>query len=321
MVERKCARIAQSAVCLLVVVAALAAPGQAFARDADRSRTAQEVWDAYPLQSATERATAPAGADAGSAAPAAEMAASPSDDVERLALASVLALIAGGITTWLVAMRWPQAQLATTAQAALAPAPAPAPAPDPAPARSSTPELWLHATDAPPAEPPVRPVLASPPPASGSPGPPSPPEPDRAWAAEIEWQLVDGASQFRVAARPVDGADDAIALGESPLLEWPPSGPLSVQALTDGVRALESALVAAGWTPLQRGSAWYAKRFTWQPGARPPAAPAAVRTRHLKLYEAEYAQQVHRTQRLRRTVTSRLIAQGGGEEPAGMTPD
>jgi hypothetical protein len=87
------------------------------------------------------------------------------------------------------------------------------------------------------------------------------------------------------------------------------------------VKLLESTLVAAGWTPLPRGSAWYAKRFTWRPGARPRPTPAtAGRTRHRKLYEAEYARQIDRTQRMRRTVSARLIAQTSGAQPTGTAP-
>jgi hypothetical protein len=168
----------------------------------------------YRLREAPQPAAGDAAAPARTGSGASETATGPSDEVERLALASVLALIAGGLTTWLVTLRRPRAPVAAS------------------------------------------PAMAT------------PPEPDRAWAAEIGWHLVDGESEFSVVARPVDGGAEPITLGASSLLEWPPRGARSVQALTDAVKALESTLVAAGWTPLPRGSAWYAKRFTWRPGAR-----------------------------------------------------
>jgi hypothetical protein len=314
----RCARIARVAV-LLVATAALAAPAPAFARDPDRGR---ELRDAYPLPTASGRAAGPAVAnDAAAEAPSAEMASAPSDDVERLALASILALIAGGATTWLVSLRWPRLRAVSVAAITAVP--------DTAPVRSFAPELWVHGAGAPVAEPATPalleepPAAASPPPPppAPSPGGPAPPEPDRAWAAEIGWHLVDGESQFRVTARPVDGATEPITLRASSPVEWPPGGARSVQALTDAVKSLESTLVTAGWTPLPRGSAWYAKRFTWQPGARPRAVPAtAGRTRHRNLYDAEYARQIDRTQRLRRTVNTRLVAQGDADT-TGTAPE
>jgi hypothetical protein len=255
-VERKSARIARSAVCLLVA-AGLAGPAVAVARDSDRAQPPRDLWEAYPLRQAP---AAPAGSGATDRAKA------PSDEVERLAVASVFALIAGGFATWLVTLRWRRARGAASA----------AP-PDTPLGHSTSPELWVHSADAPTADlaappPPVRPDAETPALPAGS---PAPPEPDRAWAAEIGWHLVDGESQFIVAARPVDGGAEPITLGASSLLEWPPRGARSVQALTDAVKALESTLVAAGWTPVPRGSAWYAKRFTWQPGVTRPGSVAS----------------------------------------------
>jgi hypothetical protein len=317
-----CARIAQAAAWVLVA-AVLAAPAPALARDPDRAQAGQRLWDAYPLTKTKDQATSPPAASAGSSSesPPAGMATASSDDVERLALASLLALIAGGLTMWLVSMRWPHARMVAVGAAATQP--------DTAPVRSTAPELWIHSAHAaepavPPPEPEPEPEPEPPPVASAPPVRPqrlpAPPEPDRAWAAEIGWHLGDRAAQFRVTARPVDGGDP-ISLGESSLLEWPPGGPRSVQALTDAVRALEATLVSAGWTPLPRGSAWYAKRFTWQPGARPRALPAtAGRTRHRRLYETEYTRQLDRTQRLRSTISARLVAHTRGAEVSGTAP-
>ena len=307
----RCARIAPALALLLT--AALAAPAPALARDPDRTQRGTELWDAYPLRAAKGTA-APAPPDRATGAASTQMAAAPSDDVERLVLACVFALLAGGIASWLVSLRGPRARVTSMGATAARP--------DPAPARSSAPELWLHGAGAPaPAPPPEPAAVATPPRAARPPGAPAPPEPGRAWAAEIDWHLAEGASQFCVAARPVDGGGP-ITLAASALLEWPPRGARSVQALTDAVRALETRLVAVGWTPLPRGSAWYAKRFTWQPGARPRTAPAiAGRTRHRKLYETEYARHVDQTERLRRTISARLIQEGRGGSAAAIAPE
>ena len=240
--EPRCARVARSAICLLVA-AGLAAPA-AVARDPARTPAAQDVWDTYPLRQAQQPAASPGGSRSGASVPTA----APAHAVERLALASVLALIVGGLVARLATLRRPGARTLSGA----------AP-PGSAFYRSALPELWAHSADAP----------TTPADAERAPPTPAPPEPDRAWAAEIGWRLVDGESQFSIAARPVDGGAEPITLGESSPLEWPPRGARSVQALADAVKALESTLVAAGWTPLPRGSAWYAKRFAWQPGARP----------------------------------------------------
>jgi hypothetical protein len=296
MVERTAAGV-------ILAVLALLVPAPAFAADADR-----RIWDAYPLPTQSQSAREAPGSP-GTQPAAQEMATTPSNDMERLALASILALIAGGLTTWLVSLRWPArpavAGLATTRQR-------------PVPVRAPAPELWVHAVTPPPIEEP-EPEPEPPPralPAGSSPTP-TPPDPDRAWAAEIGWHVVEGGAQFRVAAQPVDGGEP-VMLGESSALEWPPGDARSVQALTDAVRTLESSLIAAGWTLLPPGSAWYAKRFTWQPGARPRPAPVA-RTRHRSLYEREFARQIERTDRLRRTISERLIEQGG--RVAATTPE
>jgi hypothetical protein len=272
---------------LAVVVLLAPAPAGALAAGPER-----RGWDAYPLPTREEPAP-PAASDSGTAqTPPKEMATTTSDDFERLALASFLALIAGGLTAWLVSLRWPHMRVAAIRTPAARPAAAAL--------RPTTPELWLHAVAPPAVEPEPAEVSSS--------APRAPPDPERAWAAEIGWHVVDGGTQFRVATRPVEGDVEPVTLGASPALEWPPSGAESVQALTDAVKTLESTLVAAGWSPLPRGSAWYAKRFTWQPGARTrPATPA--RTRHRALYETEFVRQVVRTERLRRTIGARLLEQ------------
>ena len=96
----------------------------------------------------------------------------------------------------------------------------------------------------------------------------SPPDPRLTWAAEIEWRQIDDESRFCVIAR---GAE-TVEVAQSPPLDWPPEGPAAVQAVTDAADELAAMLVAAGWKPLPPGSAWYAKRFAWEPAE--PAEPA-----------------------------------------------
>ena len=95
-----------------------------------------------------------------------------------------------------------------------------------------------------------------------------------------------------------------------------------MQALADAVKRLEAKLVAAGWTPLPRGSAWYAKRFTWQPGAQPPAARATpARMRHRTLYDTEYGRQAERTLRLRQDIAARVLPPDRDDHPVGASPE
>jgi hypothetical protein len=279
---------------MLLAVVALLAPAPALAAKDDR-----RIWDEYPLPKRSGAAAAPA--RAAPQTPPAKLATAPSDDVERLAVASLLALIAGGVAAMLVSLRWPRARIATgrapAPRSPAAPARATAPRPPAAPARATADDLWVHDL-APPSAVETAPVATS--------EPSSPPDPERVWAAEICWHLVDGGAQFQVAAHPVEGDDAPVTLAASPALEWPPGRAVAVRALADAVRTLESALVAAGWEPLPRGDAWYAKRFAWQPGLRPDATPPA-RVRHRELYETEFARQVDRTARLRRTIGARVV--------------
>jgi hypothetical protein len=107
-----------------------------------------------------------------------------------------------------------------------------------------------------------------------------PPDPARKWTAEIAWRESDGESRFVVAARPGRGAK-AVVLTSDPV-PWPPAGPDDVASLQRVVSGLEAALLSAGWTALEPGDAWYARRFAWAPVARPAPpprpAPASPRT-------------------------------------------
>ena len=93
----------------------------------------------------------------------------------------------------------------------------------------------------------------------------SPPDHRLAWTAEIEWRELEGESRFFVVAR---GAGTVVVAQSDPL-EWPPSGPAAVQAVSNAADALADTLVAAGWKTLPPGQAWYAKRFAWEPGTKP----------------------------------------------------
>jgi hypothetical protein len=111
----------------------------------------------------------------------------------------------------------------------------------------------------------------------------SPPDRRIAWTAEIEWRHTSGESRFCVIAR----GPRTVTLAQSRPLEWPPTGPAAVQAMTDAAEALAATLAAAGWTPLPPGHSWYAKRFAWEPAAADarsaPGAPHRMRRRRLAL--------------------------------------
>jgi hypothetical protein len=105
-----------------------------------------------------------------------------------------------------------------------------------------------------------------------------PPELDRTWVATLEWRHIDGEARFCVVARHEEGEPGAVLAGSDPL-EWPPTGPASVHALTQATEALEHALLTRGWKPLPPGRAWYAKRFSWEAQAEPPRNAREEKTR------------------------------------------
>jgi hypothetical protein len=102
-------------------------------------------------------------------------------------------------------------------------------------------------------------VLAAAPPAAAI----GPPDPACGWTAEIAWTSGSDSSVFRVIAR--DGGGKPVTLAESAPVEWPPTGPESIQAMSAAAEALIAQVDAAGWRPLPPGSTWYAKRFAWDP--------------------------------------------------------
>jgi hypothetical protein len=125
-------------------------------------------------------------------------------------------------------------------------------------------------------DPEPEPKRRSAPAGTGGRGAPTPPDRGRAWLAEVEWRHAEGMARFQVLAADAEGT--TVTIAESAPLDWPPSGPESVQAMSRAADALEPAMLAAGWKPLPPGDAWYAKRFAWPRGAprRAPVAASAV---------------------------------------------
>jgi hypothetical protein len=96
----------------------------------------------------------------------------------------------------------------------------------------------------------------------------SPPDPAREWTAEIAWRNTDGRSRFVVGASPGDEAEVAILTSDA--IEWPPRGAEGVAALEGVVSGLEAQMLEAGWTAVEPGNAWFAKRFAWAPREAAP---------------------------------------------------
>jgi hypothetical protein len=124
-----------------------------------------------------------------------------------------------------------------------------------------------------------RPIRAVPdpsdPPAPARSGLATPPDPASAWTAEIDWREKDGVGRFLVIATARDGRTAVV--GRSGSLEWPPSTPDAVQALTAAADGLEASLLDAGWRKLAPGESWYARRFGWEPArAGAPSRPHDV---------------------------------------------
>ena len=93
-----------------------------------------------------------------------------------------------------------------------------------------------------------------------------PPDPRSGWTADVDWVRTGGGARFRVLARSEEH-DDATVIVESSPLEWPPTSSDAVEKLTRAVDQLEFMLLSAGWTRLEAGKEWYAKRFAWEPAA------------------------------------------------------
>jgi hypothetical protein len=108
--------------------------------------------------------------------------------------------------------------------------------------------------------------------------PAAPADPSHRWFAEVRWDETASTPRFRVAAR-APGATAEHFIAESQPVEWPPPNPEAFRRLTQAAQALSDALVQAGWTPVERGDAWYAARFVWEPAddSAPTDAPSRPR--------------------------------------------
>jgi hypothetical protein len=292
-------------VCLFAWPALL--PARAGAQAAGRSPAPEELWKAYPLDPTTAEAEpkATALATASAVTKRRPLAAAGSDD-DAAAPVIVLALLAllgaGGVLTIRSTRRGGKRE----PLAAATPKPRAYTMVKPVPTRphggsgrfvpAAARNRGSRATAVVGSErtrggPPAPAPAPSPPAREPSPAAPraaaaSPPDRGLAWTAEIEWRHDEGESRFCVIAR----GPDTVTLAQSPPLEWPPSGPAAVQAMTDAVEKLSATLAAAGWKALPPGHSWYAKRFAWEPAgtepapAEPPAPrPAPVRRRRLAL--------------------------------------
>ena len=90
------------------------------------------------------------------------------------------------------------------------------------------------------------------------------------WTCEIAWKAGYVKSSFRAMAGP-PGAGRRKSIGESPSLKWTlmtdPEPP--TPEMIASVKALVTALVAAGWERTGTGTAWYAQRFVWRGSGEP----------------------------------------------------
>jgi hypothetical protein len=258
---------------------ALAAPASALAQQNRGAPSASELWRQYPLgpkrPTTSQTATPSTVPRRTTTSNASQSSSSGGGGSNKAALAgltvltlAILTLAATGGWATLYTLRRKRARAA--GQAAVAPA-APPPAPS---APRNRRFLKLVADPAQEEETPMpkspepEPEPAAEAPAPALPPPLVPPDPDAPWTAEIAWAQGEGRCRFYAVAAARDGGEPA-PIVRSSWMGWPPDEHTPVTALADAVAALERELVAAGWTPLEPGSAWYAKRFAWTPVADP----------------------------------------------------
>jgi hypothetical protein len=244
------------ALCLLAALPWAAAPARA--QDTGEQPSANELWERYPLEASPEpgpAATVAAGEPqpAGTPSPPARStpAAIGAEDAGVSALTVALLLLGAALLGAAVELLVSGLRSRSRARRRERPAPAPRAA------------ARLAAVPPPPQDVPAPPAAEMEPPVPAAPG--APPDPSTAWEAEIRWHGADGRARFEAVAR--GGGDDATVVAESPDFEWPPTSDRSVEALTAAVDRLEAALFDAGWSRLEPGTAWYARRFAWAPGA------------------------------------------------------
>ena len=217
------------------------APQVAAGQDRTPTPSADELWRTYPLQETpepSETLTPTASARPAEAPPAAG-----DDALPLIGAAGLFAALAGGLVLLrvrsrppaLLRPRWVAPLLTTATATAMLPG-----------QRPRSPRLTA--------------LGDGPSPRSGNPpeDPMRPPDPRRAWTAEVWWSDTC----FAVVARAGERGK-AVSLATSRPLQWPPSGPKAVRDMSRAVERLETAMLAAGWTPLPPGGTWYSKRFAW----------------------------------------------------------
>ena len=262
--------VSRRSVLLALALCGLLAAPTAFGQDRGPTPSAEELWKAYPLDQGEPAPTisaTPTSARTSTAADRSGAQGGSGSDVLIVAILIVIAAI-GAAGGWVVMRRRHSAD--HTAGLRLPP------------------RLAL-------AGPSARASRLTFTPSSGGPRPPQerapnasqgvpPPDTARGWTAEIQWRESSDRSRFCVVARDREGGGESVIARSEPL-DWPPADGDAVQALVAATDALTEALVAAGWKPVSPGTAWYEKRFEWEPAAaatggwappRPGRSAAAV---------------------------------------------
>jgi hypothetical protein len=240
------------------------------AQDRTPTPSAQELWKKYPLDptptSGAERSASSTPTDSNSAGRPRDRAPAGSEG------AMPIVLLACGFVAFGAALglMWLRRRGTVTPQVAAAPPAARlgkgSPARSASDPTAATPENGLQPSHAATARGPNG--HASGPDAAAV----VPPEPQRKWIATIGWRHTDAESRFCVFARAAEGGSAAV-VAESDPLQWPPTGPTAVRALSGAVAKLEASLAAAGWKALPAEREWYAKRFAWEPAVEGQTVP------------------------------------------------
>ena len=246
------------------------APQVAAGLDRSPTPSADELWRTYPLNETpepSETLTPTATARPAEAPPAAD------DDapLPLIGAAGLLAALAGGVVLLRARSRPPSLPRPRWVAPLLTTATATAMLPN---QRPRSPRLTVLG-DGPspwPRHPPDDPV--------------GPPDPRRAWNAEVQWTDTC----FAVIARAGQRGKE-VSLATSRPLQWPPADQEAVTEMSRAVERLETAMLAAGWTPLPPGDAWYSKRFTWVATVpRPETAPPTGRFKRQTEWPADSEQ-------------------------------
>jgi hypothetical protein len=232
------ARVARrTALGALIVCALAAAPADAASPNATPSPSADELWRSYPLQSSPEPTRAPGG----TRPTATPVSARQADDDGGLSSVTLALQIAALLGAGLALSLWYRHHRTRP----------PAAAPEGPPAVPLAPPV-------PPPLPPPRPAFA-------------PPDPHTAWTAEIAWTEDGTRARFRAIAH--QGTEREVTLAESDPVQWPPTTPEAVAAVSAAAESLTERLTGAGWRTLALGDTWYARRFAWDPAGEPAVVP------------------------------------------------